>query len=114
MAREIQIPSAIDAVGQDTCRESVGPRGTWAEEKGAKAEGPREGKEDSEDHQALEAKVDIKEEGNKEVSRARAKEARRVREGTKELAMIAGCWAISGEKLCAATSSNSKHRRTSR
>ena len=90
------------------------PRGTWEEEKGARAEGPKEGKEDSEDHQALEAKVDIKEEGNKEVSRARAKEARRVREGTKELAMIAGCWAISGEKLCAATSSNSKHRRTSR
>jgi hypothetical protein len=92
----------------------VVPRGTWEEEKGAKAEGPKEGREESEDHQALEAKVDIKGEGNKEVSRARAREARRVREGTKERATIAGCWAISGEKLCVATSNNSKHRRTSR
>ena len=91
----------------------MGPRGIWARVKEeTRAEGPKGGKEDSEDHQALEARVDIKGEGNKEVSRARAKEARRVRGGTKEPVMIAGCWATSVEKLCAAISS--KHRRTSR
>ena len=81
------------------------PRGTWEEEKGARAEGPKEGKEDSEDHQALEAKVDIKVEGNKEVSRARAKEASRAKEDTKEPATIVGWWATSVGKQCAVTSS---------
>ena len=55
----------------------------------------------------------IKVEGNKEVSKARAKEASRVKGDTKEPAMIVDCWATSGVKLCAVTS-NSKYRRALR
>ena len=100
--------------GLGTWRGNVHPRGTWARVKEeTKEEGPREEKE-SRGHQAWEAKVDTREEGDRDsrgqATRVRAREDIRAKEDIRGHVLIVGRWATRGGRRHVGIA-NRRHRR---